>query len=117
MKKLTYSLIIVAAIALTFAATNRHAALREGFVNGTADVNSISSLAFVFKVKYKAIEAFQGSITTPVEENFATAGVDYIQLPVSNILQLDKLDDTQFVILQCRANGDLDLWTGGERYL
>lgn len=71
----------------------------------------------VFKVKYKSIEAFQGSITTPVEENFATAGVDFIQLPVTNVLQLDKLDDTQFVLLQRRANGDLDLWTAGERYL
>ena len=70
----------------------------------------------VFKVKYKSIEAFQGSITTPVEENFATAGVDFISLPVTNVLQLDKLDDTQFVVLQRRANGDLDLWTAGERF-
>jgi hypothetical protein len=71
----------------------------------------------VFKVKYKSIEAYQGSITTPVEESFATAGVEFIQLPVTNVLQLDKLDDTQFVLLQRRANGDLDLWTAGERYL
>lgn len=71
----------------------------------------------VFKVKYKSIEAFQGSITTPVEENFATAGVEFISLPVTNVLQLDKLDETQFVMLQRRANGDLDLWTAGERFL
>ncbi|HMJ68300.1 MAG TPA: hypothetical protein VK508_05375 [Cyclobacteriaceae bacterium] len=71
----------------------------------------------VFKVKYKTIEAFQGSLTTPVEENYATAGVDFVSLPVTNVLQLDKLDDTQFVVLQRRANGDLDLWTAGERYL
>jgi hypothetical protein len=71
----------------------------------------------VFKVKYKSIEAFQGSLTTPVEENFATAGVDFISLPVTNVLQLDKLDDSQFVVLQRRANGDLDLWTASERYL
>jgi hypothetical protein len=70
----------------------------------------------VFKVKYKSIEDFQGSITTPVEENFATAGVDFISLPVTNVLQLDKLDDSQFVVLQRRANGDLDLWTAGERF-
>ncbi|MEJ0033950.1 MAG: hypothetical protein WDO15_28090 [Bacteroidota bacterium] len=63
----------------------------------------------VFKVKYKTIEEFQGSITTPVQENFATAGVDFISLPVTNVLQLDKLDDSQFVVLQRRANGDLDL--------
>jgi hypothetical protein len=70
----------------------------------------------VFKVKYKNIEAFQGSITTPVEENFATVGVDFVSLPVTNVLQLDKLDDSQFLVLQRRANGDLDLWTAGERY-
>jgi hypothetical protein len=71
----------------------------------------------VFKVKYKSIEAFQGNITTPVEESFATAGVEFISLPVTNVLQLDKLDDTQFIMLQRRANGDLDLWTASERYL
>ena len=71
----------------------------------------------VFKVKYKSIENFQGSLTTPVEENFATAGVDFVSLPVMNVVQLEKLDDTQFILLQRKANGDLDLWTGGERYL
>jgi len=71
----------------------------------------------VFKVKYKDIESFQGNITTPVEENFATVGVDFVSLPVVNVIQLDKLDESQFVLLQRRANGDLDLWTAGERYL
>jgi hypothetical protein len=71
----------------------------------------------VFKVKYKSIENFQGSLTTPVEENFATAGVDFVSLPVMNVVQLEKLDDTQFLLLQRKTNGDLDLWTGGERYL
>lgn len=71
----------------------------------------------VFKVKFKSIEAYQGTITTPVEESFATAGVDFISMPIVNVLQLDKLDETQFVLLQRRANGDLDLWTAGERYL
>ncbi|HZY78903.1 MAG TPA: hypothetical protein VFE50_05225 [Cyclobacteriaceae bacterium] len=71
----------------------------------------------VFKVKYKDIESFQGNITTPVEENFATVGVNFISFPVTNVLQLDKLDDSQFIILQRKANGDLDLWTAGERFL
>lgn len=70
----------------------------------------------VFKVKYKSIESYQGSLTTPVEENFATAGVDFISLPIVNVVQLDKLDDTQFVLVQRRSNGDLDLWTT-DRYL
>lgn len=71
----------------------------------------------VFKVKYKSIETFQGSLTTPVVENFATAGVDFISLPVVNVLQLEKLDEGQFLVLQRKTNGDLDLWTANERYL
>jgi hypothetical protein len=71
----------------------------------------------VFKVKYKNIEAFQGSITTPVEESFATSGVDFISMPVTNVVQLEKLDESQFILLQRKSNGDLDLWTAGERYL
>lgn len=70
----------------------------------------------VFKVKYKSIEAFQGSLTTPVVENYATAGVDFVSLPVANVLQMDKLDDGQFVLLQRKANGDLDLWSSNERF-
>jgi hypothetical protein len=63
----------------------------------------------VFKVKYKNIEIYQGSLTTPVEESFAT--------PVTNVIQLDKLDDTRMIMLQRRSNGNLDLWTSSDRYL
>ena len=71
----------------------------------------------VFKVKYKTIEAYQGALTTPVEESFATAGVDFVSLPVTNVIQLDKLDDSRMIMLQRRSNGSLDLWTTSERYL
>ncbi|NIJ54776.1 hypothetical protein [Dyadobacter arcticus] len=71
----------------------------------------------VFKVKYKSIEAYQGSLTTPVEESFATAGVDFVSLPVTNVIQMDKLDDSRMILLQRRSNGSLDLWTSSERYL
>lgn len=71
----------------------------------------------VFKVKYKTIEEFQGALTTPVEEGFGTAGVHFVSLPVVNVLQLDKLDETQFVLLQRKSNGDLDLYSPGERML
>lgn len=71
----------------------------------------------VFKVKYKSIEDYQGSLTTPVEENFATAGVNFVSLPLTNVTQLDKLDDSRMVLLQRRSNGSLDLWTSSERYL
>ena len=71
----------------------------------------------VFKVDYKNIEKYQGSLSTPVVESFATAGVDFVSLPVTNVLQLDKLDDSRMVVIQRRSNGSLDLWTTSERYL
>jgi hypothetical protein len=71
----------------------------------------------VFKVKYKNLEAYQGSLTTPVAESFATAGVDFVSLPVTNVVQLDKLDDARMVLIQRRSDGSLDLWTSSERYL
>lgn len=71
----------------------------------------------VFKVRHKNLEAYQGALTTPVEESFATAGVDFVSLPVTNVIQLDKLDDSRMILLQRRSNGSLDLWTSSERYL
>jgi hypothetical protein len=68
----------------------------------------------VFKVRYKNIEAYQGSLTTPVVENFATAGVEFVSLPLTNVIQLDKLDDTRMILLQRRSNGNLDLWTSND---
>ncbi|AUD00900.1 hypothetical protein [Spirosoma pollinicola] len=71
----------------------------------------------VFKVRFKNLEAYQGSLTTPVVENFATAGVDFVSLPLTNVIQLDKLDDSRMVLLQRRSDGSLDLWTSNDRYL
>lgn len=79
--------------------------------NGESILLMANSSRPVFKVQYKSIEEFQGSLTTPVEESFGTAGVHFVSLPIVNVLQLDKLDDTQFVLLQRKSNGDLDLWT------
>jgi hypothetical protein len=79
--------------------------------NGESVLLMSNSSRPIFKVKYKTIEEFQGSLTTPVEESFGTAGVHFVSLPIVNVLQLDKLDDTQFVLLQRRSNGDLDLYT------
>jgi hypothetical protein len=70
----------------------------------------------VMRVNYKSIEAYQGTLTEPVKESFATAGVDFITWPAVNVLQMDKLDDTQVLMLQRKPNGDLDLWTANERW-
>lgn len=65
----------------------------------------------VMRVKYKNIESYAGSLTEPVKESFATAGVDFVTLPVVSVLQMDKLDDNKVIVLQRKANGDLDLST------
>lgn len=70
----------------------------------------------VMRVKYKNLETYEGSLTEPVSESYATAGVDFVTLPVVNVLHLDKLDDSQVVLLQRKANGDLDLWSSGDRW-
>lgn len=65
----------------------------------------------VMRVSYKNIESYEGTLVEPVKESYATAGVSFTNLPTVNVLQMDKLDDTQVLVLQRRANGDLDLWT------
>lgn len=65
----------------------------------------------VMRVKFKSIESYEGNLTDPIKESYGTAGVDFVTLPVVNVLQMDKLDDTQVIVLQRRGNGDLDLWT------
>ena len=65
----------------------------------------------VFRVNFNGIESFQGSLTTPVEENFATEGVPFVNMPITNVLQLDKIDNTKMVMLQRKSNGSLDLWS------
>ena len=71
----------------------------------------------VMKIKLENIENFAGSLTERVKERSGTAGVDFIALPFVNVLQLDQLDDTRFVMLQRRADGDLQLWTSNNRWL
>jgi len=71
----------------------------------------------VMKVKYADVAVFEDYLTEPVTERSATAGVDFISLPMVNVLQLDKLDDTQFVMLQRTSSGDLNLRTANNRWL
>lgn len=71
----------------------------------------------VMKIKFKDIKGFKDSLTTPVEESSATAGVDFIALPLVGVQQLDVLDETRFVILQRMANGSLDIVTQSNRWL
>jgi len=72
----------------------------------------------VMRVSYKNIETYEGTLTEPIKESYGTAGVTFTNLPVVNVLQMDKLDDTQVVVLQRRPNGDLDLYVNrADRWL
>ncbi|MBE7172617.1 MAG: hypothetical protein INR73_18705 [Williamsia sp.] len=65
----------------------------------------------VAKVDYKNIERFEGTLTEQVK---GTAGVPFVATPMTNVLQMDKLDDKQVVMVQKKANGDVDLWTAND---
>lgn len=68
----------------------------------------------VAKVDYKNLASFEGTLTEPVK---GTAGVSFTATPMTNVLQMDKLDDTQVVLLQKKINGDVDLWTANNSTL
>jgi hypothetical protein len=68
----------------------------------------------VAKVDYKNIAAFEGTLTEPVK---GTAGVQFTATPMTNVMQMDKLDDKQVVLLQKKPNGDVDLWTANDSTL
>ncbi len=71
----------------------------------------------IMKIKYSDLASFEKSLTEPVKENSGTDGIDFISYPMTNVVQMDKLDDKSFVLLQRKSNGDLDLWTANERWL
>src|SRR5215213_2008899 len=68
----------------------------------------------VAKVDYKNIAAFEGTLTEPVK---GTAGVGFTATPMTNVMQMDKLDDTQVVLIQKKADGAIDLLTANESAL
>ncbi len=72
----------------------------------------------VMRINYKSIATYEGTLTEPLKENYGTAGVNFVSLPTVNVLQMDKLDETQVLVLQRKATGDLDLWTAkADRWL
>jgi hypothetical protein len=86
--------------------------------DGTTYLVMSNSNRPVMRVSYKNIETFAGNLTEPIKESYGTAGVAFTNLPVVNVLQMDKLDDTQVLVLQRRGNGDLDLYVNrADRWL
>lgn len=60
------------------------------------------------KVDYKSIASFEGTLTEPVK---GIGGVSFTATPMKNVMQMDKLDDNQVVVIQKKENGDVDLLT------
>ena len=71
----------------------------------------------VMKIAIDQVADFEGSLKERVAQRSGTAGIDFINLPFVNVQQLAKLSDTQFIMLQRRGNGDLDLFTQNDRWL
>jgi len=71
----------------------------------------------VMKISVDQVANFNDSLTDKVAERSGTAGVDFINLPFVNVQQLAKISDKQFIMLQRRGNGDLDLYTQNNRWL
>ncbi len=63
----------------------------------------------VMKLDHADIANSKESMTEPVEEWAVAKGVDYVSLPMVNILQMDNLGDDKVVYMQRTANGDLVL--------
>lgn len=64
----------------------------------------------LMKIDPNKIEQYKDYLTEPVEESSATAGVDFINLPIVNVLQMDKYDNENIVLLQRNAAGELNLY-------
>ncbi|MEM1123492.1 MAG: hypothetical protein AAGJ18_23845 [Bacteroidota bacterium] len=71
----------------------------------------------LMKISVADVANFGRSLSERVAQKSGTAGVDFINLPFVNVQQLDKLSDSQFIMLQRKANGDLDLYTQNNRWL
>jgi len=65
----------------------------------------------LMKIDPAEIESYQDYLTEPVEENSATAGVEFIALPYVQVQQMDKLSDDKVLLLQRMADGSLNLLT------
>lgn len=84
---------------------------------GKAYLLMANSSRAVMKIAINDVANFQESLSEKVAERSGTAGVDFISLPFVNVQQMDKLSDSQFLMLQRKNNGDLDLFTQNNRWL
>ena len=76
--------------------------------------NSSRALMKIDPVK---VSSFEDYLTEPVKGNSMTAGVQAIHMPYVNVQQLDDYNDEAIVMIQRKANGNLDLMTVGKNRL
>ena len=65
----------------------------------------------LMKISLDEVANWKDSLSEPVKGNSNTAGVSYLSLPYVNVLQLDKMDNENIVIIQRTSMGDLNLST------
>jgi hypothetical protein len=68
----------------------------------------------VARVDYKNLSGFEGTLTEPVK---GTAGVSFTATPTVNVLQMDKLNTNQVVMMKKQESGAIDLLTADESTL
>lgn len=61
----------------------------------------------IMRLDYEDIANFKDSLKEPVTEYAVATGVEYVSLPLVNVLQLDNLDGDKVVYLQRTAEGDM----------
>ncbi len=71
----------------------------------------------IMRFKYDKIADFKASLTEPVEEFAATAGVHYDNLPFVNVVQFDNLDDENVVFLRRTSSGELLLTNRSKKWM
>ena len=79
--------------------------------DGKSFILLANSSRALMKIDPSMIENYSDYLKTPVKENSATAGVEFIALPYVNIQQMDKLGNDKVLLLQRMSNGDLNLHT------
>ena len=67
----------------------------------------------VMKIAYGDISSSKESLTEPVAEWAVTKGVDYVSLPMVNILQMDNMGTDKVVYLQRTSDGEMVLMSRG----
>lgn len=65
----------------------------------------------LMKIDPSKVASYTDFLTEPVEENSATAGVEFIAMPYVNVQQLHDYNSEAVVMIQRKANGSLDLMT------